>query len=124
MQELMKEYAELADRCRTFLEKEIQHYEEGRGELAEELLDDKKTMNAQLTLLLRELKVSSRDLEETPSAVRAELNFIQQKFMQLIKLEREVEKAYLGQGKMPAYKGNTIGAKSALKAYQQGARKP
>lgn len=94
--QLLEDYEDLLQRYRAIIERELRNLKES-GQLDFSLESEKKQVVDDLSRNLASLKSFRESNESLEPALRARLNQLQQKFMQVIKLERELEKNYLGQ---------------------------
>ncbi|MFO7724197.1 MAG: hypothetical protein R6V45_01500 [Oceanipulchritudo sp.] len=93
--ELLKEFDAVASECRLLLENEIRHHRTEGGDPDEAVLERKRELISRLDSLLGQLKEAGSRLEESPAASRDDLNHLQQKLMQVLRLDRELEKLLL-----------------------------
>lgn len=102
-QEILVEFDAVASECRLLLETEIRHHRQQGGEPAEEVLEKKRSLVGRLDQLVVRLREVSAGMEESPTGSRDQLTLVQQKLMQVMRLDRELEKllltAHAGRGK-------------------------
>lgn len=121
MEALLEHYGALVEQCRALLEEELAQYRSGRVELASEFIERKHTLIGELTVALEQLREGGQQFEESPAHLRGELAYVQQKFMQLMKLDREVEKALLSNRGSGAPREENVGAtrlRAVARAYK------
>lgn len=94
-QEILTEFDTVASECRLLLETEIRHHRQHGGEPGEKVLDKKRALIERLDQLISRLREESAKMEESPSGSRDQLNLLQQKLMQVMRLDRELEKLLL-----------------------------
>ena len=93
--DLLNEFDRVASECRLLLETEIRHHRAEGGDPAETVLERKRELIGRLDTLLGQLKEAGSHLEERPAGSRDQLNQLQQKLMQVLRLDRELEKLLL-----------------------------
>ena len=94
-QEILAEFDTVASECRLLLETEIRHQRQHGGEPDEKVLDKKRALIERLDQLISRLREEAAKMEESPSGSREQLNLLQQKLMQVMRLDRELEKLLL-----------------------------
>lgn len=95
LEQLIQEFDTTASACREILQKEIRlHSLEGNSG-DENLLGEKEKLIRKLEALVKELRVKSEGIEESPYNLRDDLNQVQQKLMQVMRMDRELEKLLL-----------------------------
>lgn len=104
---LLVEYNELVTDCRDLLEREIAEYNAGRGGHDPSIHELKEDLIHQLGERLNELKATRETILEAGLGDRSKLNFLQQTFLQLLRLDRELERKLLA----GSAKGFTSGSK-------------
>lgn len=93
--ELLEDYDGLIQRYRAIMEKELRSLRES-GELDESLNEAKQTILQDLGVKLASLKEFQTSGHGADPGLKSRLDRVQHQFMQVIKLDREVEKEYLG----------------------------
>lgn len=94
--QLLEDYESVLQLYRSIIEKELENLK-NTGQLDPSLETEKQQVIEELTGNLSVLKLIRESGESLDTGLRSRLNQLQQKFMQVIKLERELEKSYLGQ---------------------------
>jgi hypothetical protein len=94
LDQLLSDYDDVIQRYRALMEKELQHLKE-TGSLDEDLSDDQRTLIESLTEKLEILRSYRDSNHNIDSTLKQKLDQVQHKFLQVIKLDREVEKQYL-----------------------------
>lgn len=97
-EEILQETDSLTDQCRTLIEEEMQQLRSGGGEPAEEFYARKRELIGHLEGNVQRLRNYRESLEEQPVQFKSQLDYLQQKFMQVLRLDRELEKLLLGSG--------------------------
>lgn len=96
--DLLLEYEQLAAECRDLLETEISLLQSGQGGDQAAVHERKQALIGRLDELLGQLRLHRGSAEGKPHADKSQLNFLQQKFMQILRLDRELEKLLLKEG--------------------------
>jgi DNA repair ATPase RecN len=100
LEHLLNDYDALTSECRELLEREIVNVRNGSASIGD--FDSKKrALIDALEGKLQQLKDVHSRLEGSPDGLRSELNHIQQKFMQLMRLDRDLEKLHLSRDRHP-----------------------
>ncbi|MFP4260501.1 MAG: hypothetical protein ACLFS1_05420 [Opitutales bacterium] len=94
--QLLDDYEVLLQDYQSIIELEMAHLKEAR-ELDESLAAPKQQLIENLGTNLAKLKSYRESMESLDPDLRQRLDQLQQKFMKVIKLDRELEKQYLGQ---------------------------
>lgn len=92
---LLKKYNQLVTDCRDLLEIEIAEYQAGRGGQDSSIHELKQDLIDQLGSRLGELKTARNTSGDSPMVNRSQINYLQQTFMQLLCLDRELERHLL-----------------------------
>ena len=130
--DLLNEFDAVASECRLLLETEIRHHRTEGGDPAETVLERKRELIGRLDTLLGQLKEAGSQLEERPAGSRDQLNHLQQKLMQVLRLDRELEKLLLASharrgpgktGEAPATDTSAPGGHVASRLYGKPSRK-
>jgi hypothetical protein len=109
LEQLIQAFDSTASQCRAVLEKEIRLHRHSAARQDENLLGEKEALIAKLDKLVQELRMKSESVEESPYNLKEELNQVQQKLMQIMRLDRELEKLLLAK-----QAGNRSGRASSL----------
>lgn len=94
--QLLDDYEVLLQDYRSIIELEMAHLKEN-GELDSSLEGPKQQLSDNLGSNLAKLKSYRESVESLDPELRVRIDQVQQKFMKVIKLDRELEKQYLGQ---------------------------
>jgi hypothetical protein len=94
--QLLDDYEVLLQDYQSIIELEMAHLKEAK-ELDESLAAPKQQLIENLGISLTKLKSYRESMESLDPELRQRLDQLQQKFMKVIKLDRELEKQYLGQ---------------------------
>ncbi|MEX0322909.1 MAG: hypothetical protein AB3N63_12170 [Puniceicoccaceae bacterium] len=92
---LLNDYKKLVTDCRDLMEMEIAEYQAGRGGQDNSLHEIKHDLIEQLGSCLVELRRARTTVAETPLVDKSKINYLQQTFMQLLRLDRELERQLL-----------------------------
>lgn len=93
---LLEEYDQLIQNYRAIMERELLSLKDS-GALDENLTEPKQVLLNELGAKLQVLKSFQSSAQGFDPDLKSRLDQVQQKFLQVIKLDREVEKEYLGQ---------------------------
>lgn len=98
LEQLLNEYNEITTECRTLLEQEIFNI---RNDLAgvEDFDSKKRALIDGLGIKLEHLKEIQAHVSGVPRSLKSSIDHVQQKFMQIMQLNRELEKLYLAAGR-------------------------
>lgn len=96
--EILQETDELTDRCRRLIESEMAQLRAGQGVVEDGFYEGKRELIEQLTGNVERLRHYRENLEEQPVQYKSQLDLLQQKFMQVLRLDRELEKLLLSGG--------------------------
>lgn len=92
---ILEEYEQLTAECREVIETEISRYRAGQGGRDPSVHEIKEGLIERLGTLLDQLRGARLSLAGLPATERARVNFLQQRFMQILRLDRELEKLIL-----------------------------
>jgi len=95
--ELLDAYDDVILRYRSVMEKELASLQ-SEGALDESLVEAKQAIVKELDIRLRELRAARESSAYVDPELKGRFDQVQHTFMQVIKLDREVEKAYLNRG--------------------------
>lgn len=116
--EILRDYVTMTQACRQLLEQELLNARNGVMP-EDDFTDRKRHMIEQLDQKLNELKNIRSGLLQIPPDLKSELDLIQNRFMQIMQLNRELEKCYLSTNR-----GDRPDAKPKISAvvrrYRQG----
>lgn len=96
--EILRETDELTDRCRRLIESEMAQLRGGEGVLESSFYEGKRELIGQLEGNVERLRTYRENLEEQPVQYKSQLDHLQQKFLQVLRLDRELEKMLLSGG--------------------------
>jgi len=98
LEQLLNEYNEITSECRTLLEQEIFNI---RNDLdgVEDFDSKKRALIDGLGIKLERLKEVQGHVSGVPRSLKSNIDHVQQKFMQIMQLNRELEKLYLAAGR-------------------------
>jgi len=94
LKQLLEGYEDLIGRYRTIMERELESIKKG-GQLDESLVEAKQSIVEELSAKLVILKEQRASAETIDPNIKARLDRVQQTFLQVIKLDRQVEKQFL-----------------------------
>jgi len=101
LEQLLNDYDQITSECRALLEQEI--FDTRNGTAGVEDFDSKKRdLIDALDGKLSQLKEVQARMEGMPNHLKSDLDHVQQKFMQIMQLNRELEKLYLSVGRQSA----------------------
>ena len=99
---ILQEYDRVANDCRVMIESELGQYADGESVPGEDFLARKKSLIERMDDLLSRLRSLQSSGGQGPVIERNRLNLIQQKFMQVLRLDRELEKTLLARRSRPS----------------------
>lgn len=94
---ILSDYDAITQACRQLLEQELLHARNGATPTAD-FEERKREMIEQLDQKLSELKRIRSGLLQLSPELKSELDLTQNRFMQIMQLNRELEKCYLSTG--------------------------
>jgi len=119
LNDLLEDYDQLTTDCRELLEDELSRLRSGQEEPEAAFVERKQALIRQLDHRLDSLKALRNELEEAPYGSKSRLDFLQQKFMQILKLDREIEKTLLTSGRRNEVDGAAMNHARITNAYRQ-----
>lgn len=91
---ILSDYDAVITDCRQLLEQELLNFRNGAAP-ADDFEERKRQMIEQLDHKLSQLKTIRSGLLQIPPELKSELDLTQNRFMQIMQLNRELEKCYL-----------------------------
>jgi chaperonin cofactor prefoldin len=98
LESLLKETESLTDSCRALLEEEMALLRSEANAPDEAFYEKKRALIHQLTENVEKLRKQRETLEEQPYHLKGQLDHLQQKFMQVLRSDRELERLLLAPG--------------------------